>query len=140
MTFVASTSNSTRLMIYAIICTLVVAFGAMGAVITFKIAPKYSLMGLFLGSAIGAFISVYEATIIGCMTGMIFGLLATPVVYHFIDFETAYMVIFVLSLFGAFCGEPIAYFWREANHHEVDESMQSSDEQLVPNVQETDSE
>ena len=115
MSIIASNSNTTRLMIYAIICTLVVAFGAMGAVLTFKIAPQYSLMGLFLGSAIGAFLSVYESTIIGCMTGMIVGLLAAPVVYHFIDFETAYMLIFVLSLFGAFCGEPIAYFWREAN-------------------------
>lgn len=118
MTILSSSNNTTRIMIYAMVCTLVVSFGAMGAVISFKVSPNYALMGLFLGSAIGAFISVYESTIIGCMTGMIVGLCTAPIVYYFIDFVTAYMVIFVMSLLGAFLGEPIAYFWREANTYE----------------------
>ena len=120
MALIASSTNTTRIMIYAMVCTLVIAFGAMGAVLSFKIAPQYSLMGLFLGSAIGAFLSVYESTIVGCVTGMIVGLCTAPIIYYFIDFETAYMFVFVMSLFGAFIGEPIAYFWREANSYEDD--------------------
>jgi uncharacterized membrane protein (DUF106 family) len=118
MSLLASQRQSTRLMVYAMVCTLVVAFGSIGAVFAAHIGPQYSLMGLFLGSALGAFISVFESTIIGCITGMITGLAVFPLVYFFIDFETAYLVIFVLALFGAIMGEPLAYFWREAEEIE----------------------
>jgi uncharacterized membrane protein len=101
-------------MVYAMVCTLVISFGSIGAIFASNIAPQYALMGLFLGSALGAFISVYESTIIGCMAGMITGLAVSPLVYVFIDFETAYLVVFILALFGAIMGEPLAYFWREA--------------------------
>jgi hypothetical protein len=107
-------------MVYAMVCTLVIAFGTIGAVFAESFAPQYALMGLFLGSALGAFISVYEATIIGCMTGMITGMAVAPLVYYFIDFETSYLVVFILSLFGAVMGEPMAYFWREAEMGEDD--------------------
>jgi uncharacterized membrane protein len=105
-------------MVYAMICTLVTAFGSIGAVLAGNVAPQYSLMGLFLGSALGAFISVYESTIIGCMAGMFTGILVAPLVFYFIDFETAYLVVFIMSLLGAIMGEPLALFWREA--HEPD--------------------
>ena len=107
-------------MVYAMVCTLVVAFGSIGAVLAGNIAPQYSLMGLFLGSALGAFISVYESTIIGCMAGMFTGLIVGPVVYYFIDFETAYLTVFIMSLLGAIMGEPLALFWREANELEME--------------------
>lgn len=110
---------------YAMVCTLVIAFGTIGAVFAANLAPQYALMGLFLGSALGAFISVYESTIIGCMAGMITGLAISPLVYIYIDFETAYLVVFVLALFGAIMGEPLAYFWREAD--EIAESDEAND-------------
>jgi len=117
-------------MVYAMVCTLVVAFGSIGAVLAGNIAPQYSLMGLFLGSALGAFISVYESTIIGCMAGMFAGMLVGPLIYYFIDFETAYLVAFVMALIGAIMGEPLALFWREAQDPdqespELDESDKS---------------
>ncbi|MDD2999328.1 MAG: hypothetical protein EOM80_00990 [Erysipelotrichia bacterium] len=114
MSILASPRQTTRFMVYAMVCTLVIAFGSIGAVLAGNIAPQYSLMGLFLGSAIGAFVSVYESTIVGCMTGMLFGMLVAPLVYYFIDFETAYLMVFILSLLGAILGEPMAIFWREA--------------------------
>ncbi|MDN5278090.1 MAG: hypothetical protein PWR01_2055 [Clostridiales bacterium] len=114
MSLLASQRQTTRLMVYAMVCTLVISFGSIGAIFASNIAPQYALMGLFLGSALGAFISVYESTIIGCMAGMITGLAVSPLVYVFIDFETAYLVVFILALFGAIMGEPLAYFWREA--------------------------
>ncbi len=114
MSILASPRQTTRFMVYAMVCTLVIAFGTIGAVFAENIAPQYALMGLFLGSALGAFISVYESTIIGCMAGMITGLAVSPLVYFFIDFETSYLMVFVLALFGAVMGEPMAYFWREA--------------------------
>lgn len=115
MSILASQRQTTRLLIYAMVCTLVIAFGSIGAIFASNVAPQYALMGLFLGSALGAFISVHEATIVGCMAGMLTGLAFSPLVYFFIDFETAYLVIFVMSLFGAIMGEPLAYFWREAD-------------------------
>ena len=114
MDFLASPKISTRVLVYAMISTLVVAFGGIGAFIASFIAPEFALIGLLVGSALGAFLSVHETTVVGCMGGMIGGLLVSPFVYWVIDFETAYMVVFVFSLFGAFMGEPIAYFWREA--------------------------
>ncbi|MGM0598320.1 MAG: hypothetical protein ACQETH_00765 [Candidatus Rifleibacteriota bacterium] len=126
MSLLASQRQSTRLMVYAMVCTLVVAFGSIGAVFAAHIGPQYSLMGLFLGSALGAFIAVFESTIIGCMTGMLTGLVVFPLVYYFIDFETAYLIIFVLALFGAIMGEPLAYFWREAEEIEdADDNIES---------------
>ena len=74
------------------------------------------MIGLFLGSALGAFIAVYESTIIGCVAGMIIGALISPIVYHFIDFETAYLLVFITSLIGAILGEPVASFWHEAEY------------------------
>lgn len=118
MSMLASPRQTTRLMVYAMVCTLVVAFGSIGAVLASNVAPQYSLMGLFLGSALGAFISVYESTIIGCMAGMFTGLLVSPLIFYFIDFETAYLVVFIMALLGAIMGEPLALFWREA--HESD--------------------
>ncbi len=114
MSILASPRQTTRFMIYAMVCTLVISFGAIGAVLAGNISPQYALMGLFLGSALGAFISVYESTILGCIIGMLAGLAASPLVYYFIDFETAYLVVFVLALLGAIMGEPLALFWREA--------------------------
>lgn len=121
MSILASPRQTTRFMVYAMICTLVVAFGSIGAVLAGNVAPQYSLMGLFLGSALGAFISVYESTIIGCMFGMLAGLAAGPLVYYFIDFETAYLVAFVMALLGAILGEPLALFWREADMPDSDQ-------------------
>ncbi len=118
MSILASTRNSTRIMVYAMVCTLVISFGCIGALLASVMGAQYALIGLFLGSALGAFISVYEATIIGCMSGMLVGLISSPLVFYFLDFETAYLVIFVFSLLGAFLGEPLAYFWREANQLE----------------------
>lgn len=114
MSILASPRQTTRFMIYTMICTLVIAFGTIGAVLAESISPPHALMGLFLGSALGAFISVYESTIIGCMAGMITGLVISPLIYFFIDLETAFLMVFVMSLFGAIMGEPIVYFWREA--------------------------
>lgn len=114
MSILASPRQTTRVMVYAMICTLVVAFGAIGAVLAGNIGEQYALMGLFLGSALGAFISVYESTIVGCIAGMLVGLLVGPLVYYFLDFETAYLVVFVFALLGAILGEPMAIFWREA--------------------------
>lgn len=114
----------TRVLVYAMISTLVVSFGALGASIADYIAPEFALIGLLLGSTLGAAISVHEATVVGCMAGMLGGGILAPFVFAVLDFETSYMVVFVFSLFGAFLGEPIAQFWREANdgpHPAVDE-------------------
>ena len=128
MSMLASPRQTTRLMVYAMVCTLVVAFGSIGAVLAGNVAPQYSLMGLFLGSALGAFISVYESTIIGCMAGMFAGLLVGPLIYYFIDFETAYLVVFIMALLGAILGEPLALFWREAQDPDQEEAgFDSSD-------------
>lgn len=124
MSILASPRQTTKFMVYAMVCTLVVAFGAIGAVLAGNIAPQYSLMGLFLGSALGAFISVYESTIIGCVAGMLLGLAAGPLVYYIIDFETAYLVVFVMALLGAILGEPLAIFWQEAELPDDQEQQQ----------------
>lgn len=104
---------STRLLAYAMISTLVVAFAAIGIFIAAYWAPEYALGGLLLGSSLGAFIAVHESTLIGCLCGMLIGLVVTPFVYMVLDFETSYMVVFIFSLLGAVLGEPIAFFWRE---------------------------
>lgn len=113
-------------MVYAMICTLVVAFGAIGSVLAGNIGDQYSLMGLFLGSALGAFISVYESTIVGSMAGMLIGLLVGPLIFYFIDFETAYLSAFVMALLGAIMGEPLAAFWREADGSDSDDEEELS--------------
>ncbi len=110
---ISSEKNSTKFMLYAMMCTLIVAFGAMGTVLIGKFGEQYSLMGLFIGSAIGAFISVYESTIVGSILGMLLGVLCAPLVLYFIDLETTCLLAFTLSLLGAILGEPLASFWRE---------------------------
>lgn len=105
-------------MAYALVCTLIVAFGAIGSVLAGNFGEQYSLLGLFLGSALGAFIAVYESTVIGCIIGMLIGALIAPILYHFIDFETAYLAVFISSLIGAILGEPVASFWHEADYSE----------------------
>jgi len=96
------------------ISTLVVAYAALGVFLAAYWDPEYALLGLLLGSSLGAFIAVHESTLIGCLCGMLTGMIAAPFVYMIIDFETSYMVVFIFSLFGAFLGEPVAVFWREA--------------------------
>ena len=127
MSILASPRQTTRMMVYAMICTLVIAFGAIGAVLAGNVAEQYSLMGLFLVSALGALISVYESTIVGSIAGMLLGLLVGPLVFYFIDFETAYLTAFVLALLGAIMGEPLAAFWREADSEDSDSETEASD-------------
>jgi hypothetical protein len=110
--------NSTRLMLYAMTCTLIVAFGAIGSILVGKFGEQYTLMGLFLGSALGAFISVYESTIVGSIIGMLLGVVSAPLVLYFVDLETACLLAFTMSLLGAIMGEPLASFWREGAHEE----------------------
>ena len=100
MDFLASPKISTRVLVYAMISTLVVAFGGIGAFIASFIAPEFSLLGLLVGSALGAYLSVHETTVVGCVGGMIGGLLVAPFVYYILDFETSYMVVFVFFKFG----------------------------------------
>lgn len=111
---------SNRVLVYAMISTLVVAFGTIGALIGAYLGPEFPLVGLLLGSVLGVFLAVHENTIIGCIVGMMFGMFGGVITYQLIDFETAYMVVFLFSLLGAFLGEPFAYFWREANEHHPD--------------------
>lgn len=115
MSFLASRRQTTRFMVYAVVCTLIAAFGSIGSVLASRLGIEYTLMGLFIGSALGAFIAVYESTIIGCITGLIAGLIFSPFAYYLIDLETAALIIFVMGLFGAIMGEPMAYFWNEAS-------------------------
>lgn len=130
MSFLVSERQSTRLMVYVMVCTLIIAFGSIGAIFASYLGYQYSLMGLFLGSALGAFIAIYESTVIGCMIGMVSGLFIAPLVYYFVDFETAYLVIFVLALFGAIMGEPLVYFWREASGADEDDNDNDNDDEL----------
>ena len=136
MNLISSSGNISRVMACALVCTLIVAFGAIGSVLAGNFGDQYSLVGLFLGSALGAFIAVYESTIIGCMIGMIIGALISPVIYYFIDFETAYLAIFISSLIGAILGEPVASFWHEADYsssNEKSEDQDNSEEEAVNN-------
>ena len=110
-----SASPISRIMAYLLVCTLIIAFGAIGSVLARNFGDAYSFVGLFLGSALGAFIAVYESTIIGCLIGMIIGVVISPIIYYLIDFETAYLAIFISSLIGAILGEPVASFWQEAD-------------------------
>ena len=114
MNFVASLRVSNRVLIYSMISTLVVSFGSIGAFIGASIAPELALVGLLLGSVLGVFLALHENTIIGCMVGMVIGFVMGGFIYLLLDFDTAYMVVFVFSLLGAFLGEPFAYFWRES--------------------------
>lgn len=130
MNLFSSSSNISRAMAYILVCTLVVAFGAIGSVLAGNFGEQYSLIGLFLGSALGAFIAVYESTIIGCIIGMLVGVLIAPVLYSFIDFETAYLAIFISSLIGAILGEPVASFWQESDYsHEPHEEPEYINEE-----------
>ncbi len=136
MNLISSSGNLSRVMACALVCTLIVAFGAIGSVLAGNFGDQYSLVGLFLGSALGAFIAVYESTIIGCMIGMIVGALISPVIYYFIDLETAYLAIFISSLIGAILGEPVASFWHEAdysNSNEKQEDQDNSEEEAINN-------
>jgi len=115
MAIIGSVKISTRLLVYGMISMLVVAFAAIGTFIASFLAPEYTLMGLLLGSVLGAFIAVHESSVVGCICGMLLGLMAAPFIYYALDFETTYLFVFVFSLIGAFLGEPFAYFWREAD-------------------------
>ncbi|MBF0544832.1 MAG: hypothetical protein HQM08_10380 [Candidatus Riflebacteria bacterium] len=114
MSLVFSWRISNRVLIYAMISTLVVSFGSLGTFIGAHFSPEYSLIGLFLGSVLGVFVAIQETTLYGCIVGMIFGLFFSLFSYFLIDFDTAYMTVFVFSLLGAFLGEPFAYFFRES--------------------------
>ncbi|MBQ2594464.1 MAG: hypothetical protein II567_14445 [Candidatus Riflebacteria bacterium] len=127
MNLISSSGNISRVMACALVCTLIVAFGAIGSVLAGNFGDQYSLVGLFLGSALGAFIAVYESTIIGCMIGMLIGALISPVIYYFIDFETAYLAVFISSLIGAILGEPVASFWQEAEYPSSNEKLDERD-------------
>lgn len=116
MNFISSSGYISRTMAYLMVCTLIVAFGALGAVIAGTFGEAYSFVGLFLGSALGAFIAVYESTILGCIIGMLIGLLISPLINYLIDFETAFLAVFISSLIGAILGEPICSFWQEADY------------------------
>ncbi len=115
MNLISSSGRLSTVMACFMVCTLIVAFGAIGTVLARNFGDMYSLVGLFLGSALGAFIAVYESTIIGCIIGMLIGFLISPVIYYLIDFETAYLAVFISSLIGAILGEPVASFWQEAD-------------------------
>ncbi|HNV69387.1 MAG TPA: hypothetical protein PKO06_06785 [Candidatus Ozemobacteraceae bacterium] len=106
---------SNRLLVYAMMSTLVVAFGCLGTLIIGYFEPNLAILGLLLGSVFGVFIALHESSVVGSLIGMLAGMILGCFVYLLIDFETAYLTVFVLSLFGAFMGEPFAYFWREAN-------------------------
>lgn len=121
MNLINSSSGFSKIITYLMICTLIVAFGAIGSVLAKNFGEAYSFVGLFLGSALGAFIAVYESTIIGCIIGMLIGAIISPVIYYLIDFETAYLAIFISSLIGAILGEPICSFWKEADYSEESE-------------------
>lgn len=121
ITFSLSLSN--RVLVFALISTLIGAFGAMGAYIGSFFGQEYPLVGLLLGSVLGLFLAIHDATLYGCLIGMVVGLIVGVFTYYLINFETAYMVVFLFSLFGAFLGEPFAYFWREA-----DEPFSDSDD------------
>ena len=127
MNMTSSTGVIPRIMAYAMVITLIVAFGAIGAVLAGNFGDQYSLVGLFLGSALGAFIAVYESTIIGCMIGMLIGALISPVIYYFIDFETAYLAVSISSLIGAILGEPVASVWQEAEYPSSNEKLDERD-------------
>ena len=105
MNLLENSSSFGKFMAYAIVCTLIVAFGAIGSVLAGNFGEQYSLLGLFLGSSLGAFIAVYESTVIGCIVGMLIGALISPVLYHFIDFETAYLAVFISSFAAALFSE-----------------------------------
>jgi hypothetical protein len=123
MTF--SLGSSHRVLVYAMISTLIAAFGTMGAFIGAFIGPEFPLVGLLLGSVLGVFLAVHENTILGCLVGMVIGLAGGLCAYYLIDFETAYMVVFLFSLLGAFLGEPLAYFWHEAGKPGRDEESRA---------------
>lgn len=126
MNLISSSGYISRTMAYLMVCTLIVAFGALGSVIAGTIGDAYSFVGLFLGSALGAFIAVYESTILGCIIGMLIGLLISPLIGYMIDYETAFLAIFISSLIGAILGEPICSFWQEADYDNDDDYNQTN--------------
>lgn len=128
MNLLENSSTFGRLMAYVLVCTLIVAFGAIGSVLAGNFGEQYSLLGLFLGSALGAFIAVYQSTVVGCITGMIVGMFLAPLLYFYIDFETAYLAVFICSLIGAILGEPVASFWQEADYSE---DKSAKDEEIL---------
>lgn len=131
---IVANSTSSRFMLYAMIVTLIIAFGAIGSVLASELGASYTLMGFFAGSAFGTFIAVYESTIIGCIAGMLVGLVVSPLTYYFIDLETTCLMVFVLSLLGAILGEPIAHFWREAIAENPDnDDIEQDDEEEEDN-------
>ena len=115
MNLFASLRISNRILVYAMMSALVAAFGCLGALIIGFLEPNFSILGLLLGSVLGVFIALHESSVVGSLIGMLAGLILGGFIYMLIDLETAFLTVFILSLFGAFLGEPVAYFWREAN-------------------------
>lgn len=122
MSLINTSGNLSKFMACLLVCTLIVAFGAIGSVLARNFGDVYALVGLFLGSALGAFIAVYESTVIGCIIGMLVGFAISPAIYYLIDFETAYLAVFISSLIGAILGEPVASFWQEADSEREEKS------------------
>ncbi|MBI3039629.1 hypothetical protein HYY75_11405 [bacterium] len=113
-----SIQGANRFLVYAMISLLIVAFGAIGTFIASFVAPELTLVGLLLGSVLGTSLALHESTIIGCLFGMTCGLVISLFVCLMIDFETAYLVVFIFSLLGAILGEPFSYFWKESENVE----------------------
>ena len=126
MNLTASVRISKRVLIYAMISTLVVCFGSIGTFIGAYFAPEFALVGLLLGSVLGVFLALHESTVVGSIIGMVIGLCLGAFIYLILDFETAYMVVFVFSLLGAFLGEPFAYFWKESTESAPDHDEEES--------------
>ncbi len=126
MSLINTSGSLSRFMAYLLVVTLIAAFGAIGCVLARNFGDMYALVGLFLGSALGAFIAVYESTIIGCIVGMLIGFVIAPVIYYLIDFETAYLAVFISSLIGAILGEPVASFWEEADDGSNEKNLSDS--------------
>ena len=96
------------MLIYGLVCVLIVAFAAIGTMIAAYVVPEMALFGLLLGGTLGTLIALNDATIVGCLLGMLAGLACAPLIFFAVDFETAYMVVFAYSLIGAVFGQPIS--------------------------------
>ncbi len=105
---VGSLRQVNRFLLYGLVSTLIITFAAIGTLIAAFFVPEYALVGLLLGSTLGTMIALNDATIFGCLAGMLVGLVLGVPTFLIIDFETAYMVVFAASLLGAVMGQPMA--------------------------------
>lgn len=97
-----------RVLLYGLISTLIATFAAVGTLVASYLVPEYALIGLLAGSTLGALIALCDATIIGCVAGMVVGLILAIPTFLLLDFETAYLLVFILSLGGAIMGHPVS--------------------------------